>query len=173
MSFFNAPNSVTLIRILLILPFLWALSVGEIELALGIFVVISLLDSADGFLARYTNQASKFGEVFDGMSDVIILIIAFLSCAKYGYIAKEWHVLLIVIPSFLLLTKIYHAYTTKEAEHTIPGKINAFLDYLTIIWAIARLPYFSVIIWSFFTLSLYTAVTFGIKAVLKGNKDQL
>lgn len=64
----NAPNLLTLLRILLIpvfiaayyLPFRWAPL-----LATTLFVLAALTDWLDGYLARRLNQASPFGAFLD------------------------------------------------------------------------------------------------------------
>jgi len=72
----NAPNLLTLLRILLIpvfivayyLPFHWAPL-----LATALFVLAALTDWLDGYLARRLNQASPFGAFLDPVADKLMV----------------------------------------------------------------------------------------------------
>ena len=72
----NAPNLLTLLRILLIpvfiaayyLPFRWAPL-----LATALFVLAALTDWLDGYLARRLNQASPFGAFLDPVADKLMV----------------------------------------------------------------------------------------------------
>jgi len=72
----NAPNLLTLLRILLIpvfiaayyLPFRWAPL-----LATTLFVLAALTDWLDGYLARRLNQASPFGAFLDPVADKLMV----------------------------------------------------------------------------------------------------
>jgi CDP-diacylglycerol--glycerol-3-phosphate 3-phosphatidyltransferase len=72
----NAPNLLTLLRIVLIpvfiaayyLPFRWASL-----LAMALFVLAALTDWLDGYLARRLNQASPFGAFLDPVADKLMV----------------------------------------------------------------------------------------------------
>lgn len=72
----NAPNLLTLLRILLIpvfiaayyLPFRWASL-----LAMALFVLAALTDWLDGYLARRLDQSSPFGAFLDPVADKLMV----------------------------------------------------------------------------------------------------
>jgi CDP-diacylglycerol--glycerol-3-phosphate 3-phosphatidyltransferase len=72
----NAPNLLTLLRIVLIpvfiaayyLPFRWASL-----LAMALFVLAALTDWLDGYLARRLNQSSPFGAFLDPVADKLMV----------------------------------------------------------------------------------------------------
>ena len=78
---FTLPNIVTLTRIVLIpffvvvfyLPF-----VGSELAAAGIFAVAALTDWLDGFLARYLDQGSAFGEFLDPVADKLMVCVVLI-----------------------------------------------------------------------------------------------
>jgi CDP-diacylglycerol--glycerol-3-phosphate 3-phosphatidyltransferase len=75
----NAPNLLTLLRIVLIplfivayyLPFSWAHALAAI-----LFVLAALTDWMDGFLARRLNQFSSFGAFLDPVADKLMVAAA-------------------------------------------------------------------------------------------------
>jgi len=161
----NSPNAVTLFRLLLIIPFVVILAQGNLAFAVVLFAFISLLDAVDGFVARYTHQQSYFGELFDGISDLIIILVAFISSAKFGYIPLAWHDWLMIAAVVLFVAKALHFYLCKTAVHTIAGKITATLAYLAIIFSLipnAPLPVFIVL---FLVSSCITSLYFLVKIV--------
>lgn len=85
MTRINIPNLLTLARVAFI-PFL-AIAIylpfeGNRVLAAALFVLISVTDWLDGWLARRWNQASKFGAFLDPVADkicvsvVLVLVVA-------------------------------------------------------------------------------------------------
>ena len=69
----NVPNTLTIVRVLLI-PFFVAFMICNITsydnyIALVIFVVASLTDTLDGYLARKNNEVTNFGKFMDPLAD--------------------------------------------------------------------------------------------------------
>ena len=75
----NIPNSLTIIRILLIpvfilvfyLPYKWTHLAAAILFALG-----AITDWLDGYLARKLNQTSRFGAFLDPVADKLLVAVA-------------------------------------------------------------------------------------------------
>lgn len=80
----NAPNILTLLRILLIpvfvvvfyLPQPWAPAA-----AMWIFITAALTDWLDGYLARRLNQSSSFGAFLDPVADKLMVVCALILLA--------------------------------------------------------------------------------------------
>src|SRR4249920_3080783 len=78
----NAPNLVTLLRIVLIplivavfyLPDAWLAHDEKNLAATVIFIVAAVTDWLDGYLARKLNQMSAFGAFFDPVADKLVVI---------------------------------------------------------------------------------------------------
>lgn len=83
-------NQITILRILLILPFvICMLKVNDPELgtvmryaALGIFLLMAASDALDGYLARKKNQMTKLGAFLDPMADKMLMTCACLLLAS-------------------------------------------------------------------------------------------
>ena len=76
-------NKVTLLRILLIPPFIYCMlelrDSGRETLrwtGLGFFALAAALDGVDGFIARRFNQRSELGAVLDPLADKLLLVSA-------------------------------------------------------------------------------------------------
>ena len=72
----STPNMLTLLRVLMVPLFMWALNTGLYAVAIIIFILASLTDQLDGFLARKNNQVTTFGKLMDPLADKILTISA-------------------------------------------------------------------------------------------------
>lgn len=83
----NLPNSLTMLRIILIPLFVIIISVkvpnGD-YIAAGIFVVAALTDSLDGYLARKMKQVTKLGIILDPLADKLLITAALISLVELG-----------------------------------------------------------------------------------------
>ena len=71
----NLANLITLSRIVLVIPILFLSYLGE-ELKLYaaiLFVIASLTDFLDGYIARKTNTVSELGALLDLLSDKLLV----------------------------------------------------------------------------------------------------
>ena len=75
----DIPNLITLLRILLVPPFLFALFKGAYLTALALFFVAGASDGLDGFLAKRYDWGSRFGSIMDPIADKLLLVAAFLA----------------------------------------------------------------------------------------------
>ena len=80
----NLPNRLTMIRFLLAIPFIIFLQETESSkyafifrmIALVIFIIASLTDFFDGYIARKYNLITDFGKIMDPLADKILVISA-------------------------------------------------------------------------------------------------
>ena len=75
----NLPNKLTLLRIVLIVPFLLVLYLDvpyASLIALGIFIAASLTDMLDGKIARKYNLITDFGKFADPLADKMLVTAA-------------------------------------------------------------------------------------------------
>jgi CDP-diacylglycerol--glycerol-3-phosphate 3-phosphatidyltransferase len=69
--------------------------------ALGIFLLASLTDWLDGYLARKWNQITDLGKLLDPLADKVIISAAFIGLIEYK-LAPMWMVVLIISREFLI-----------------------------------------------------------------------
>ena len=108
----NLPNSITLTRIASVPVLIWALSPrfpfqgthGEQEIfASGLFILASITDGLDGFLARRRGQITTLGMLLDPLADKLMVAAAFILLVAYNpAIVKPWIAVLVIGREFLV-----------------------------------------------------------------------
>jgi CDP-diacylglycerol--glycerol-3-phosphate 3-phosphatidyltransferase len=108
----NLPNSITMSRIAMIPLLLWILSAhfpwrgpqGEQEiLASVLFVLASITDGLDGYLARKRAQITTMGMLLDPIADKIMVTGALIALVAYNpQVVKVWIVVVIMGREFLI-----------------------------------------------------------------------
>lgn len=83
-----------------------------------LITLAGVLDSADGQLARMTNQSTELGRFIDGSIDSLIFIACYLSaCAYYVQGEMGWSIFLLAIPagvvSHIFTSQIYDFYKSE------------------------------------------------------------
>jgi CDP-diacylglycerol--glycerol-3-phosphate 3-phosphatidyltransferase len=105
----NLPNQLTIARILL-LPVLISLfylnpAVGTLNewtyIFVGVFIVASLTDFFDGFIARRTDTVTTFGKFLDPLADKMLVLLGLLILQDLGLVPM-WAVFLIIAREFLV-----------------------------------------------------------------------
>jgi len=107
----NLPNSITMSRIVMIPLLLWILSPhfpghthGEQEiLASVLFVLASITDGLDGYLARKRGQITTIGMLLDPIADKIMVTSALVALVAYNpQVVKLWIAVVIIGREFLV-----------------------------------------------------------------------
>ncbi len=88
----NVPNLLTWLRILLIPVFVFVFYLSDHTLAphhknliaTGVFLLASVTDWLDGYLARKLNQSSAFGAFLDPVADKLMVAAALILLVKLG-----------------------------------------------------------------------------------------
>jgi CDP-diacylglycerol--glycerol-3-phosphate 3-phosphatidyltransferase len=92
----NLPNALTLVRIFAV-PILVTvlLTKDHMIVAAFIFLVASLTDFLDGYLARKRGQITTLGALLDPVADKILISSAFIALVKFD-IVQPWMVVIII-----------------------------------------------------------------------------
>ena len=107
----NLPNSITMSRIVMIPLLLWILSPhypwqhnGEQEIAASVlFVLASITDGLDGYLARKWKQITTMGMLLDPIADKIMVTGALIALVAYNPdVVKVWIAVVIIGREFLV-----------------------------------------------------------------------
>jgi len=102
----NTPNKLTLIRVIMVPVFMWALLSKFFVAAIIVFVLASLTDQLDGYLARRNNQVTTFGKLMDPLADKILTISALVCLLGIGADFINSWVVMIIIARELIVTGI-------------------------------------------------------------------
>ena len=98
----NIANKLTLLRVFLIPVFLFVLYWGfpcSQYAALAIFILASLTDLLDGYLARSRNLVTDFGKFMDPLADKVLVVTAMLWFVESGAI-PAWAVAIVIFREF-------------------------------------------------------------------------
>ncbi len=102
----NLPNKLTTFRVVLI-PFFVVFLMTELAgaaskwVALGLFIVASLTDFLDGYIARKNNLVTNFGKFMDPLADKL-LVSAAMICLVEMHRIPAWIVLIIIAREFFI-----------------------------------------------------------------------
>ena len=101
----NLPNKLTMLRVILIPFFVFFLLYPEVPygnyIAVGIFIVASLTDLADGKIARKYNLVTNFGKFMDPLADKLLVCSAMICLIETGQLAA-WIVIVIISREFII-----------------------------------------------------------------------
>ncbi len=102
----NTPNKLTLLRVILI-PFFVVFMLTPLGgaagkwIALGIFVIASLTDTLDGYLARRDNLVTNFGKFMDPLADKLLVCSAMICLVEMDRL-PAWIVIIIIGREFII-----------------------------------------------------------------------
>lgn len=116
----NIANKITLFRIFIIPIFLFFLIPGEVPgldvlfvkfpgdfkcifswIALGIFILASITDFLDGYIARKYNMISNFGKFMDPLADKLLVCSALIGLLVLSKL-NIWFVLIVIARDFII-----------------------------------------------------------------------
>ena len=103
-SSLNLPNTITVFRLLLTIPFVWFFTMeGMISswIALAVFCLAAATDWLDGYLSRKLNQRTAFGIFMDPLADKFLVLSA-LCIFLWKNIVSVWIVIIIVAREFTI-----------------------------------------------------------------------
>ena len=129
----NVPNALTVLRLLLIPIVCWQIARNHMMPALGLFVLASLTDVVDGYIARKYQLITDFGKLIDPLADKLMVIAVMISLGLKGVaplaaiavlIVKE---LLMLLGGLMLLTKKDFVVYSKPV-----GKVAQFITVLAL-----------------------------------------
>jgi CDP-diacylglycerol---glycerol-3-phosphate 3-phosphatidyltransferase len=108
----NLPNSITMSRILCVPVLIWMLSPhfphgswhGEQEIIASIFfILVSISDGVDGYLARSRGQITTMGMLLDPIADKLLITSAYVELVQFNpHVVKPWIVVVVVGREFLV-----------------------------------------------------------------------
>lgn len=171
----NVPNTLTVIRALLI-PVYWYLFMNDHRrAALCVFIAASLTDIADGYIARKYNLITNFGKLMDPLADKLMVISVMLSLAIKGIV--PWAVLailllkegLMVAGGALLYRRgvvVYAIWIGKLAQFTVVCALLSCFFHEQLAEALG-FPLHLLLLWLGVALTLTALVIYGVQSIKK------
>jgi len=164
---FSKPNQITFIRILLIPIFvLFLLSHLPYKdyIAAFIFIVLSLSDALDGYIARKHNQVTNIGKIIDPIADKLLI-----STALFFLIGKIqlWMAVIIILRE-LVITAARIILLPKKVvmPASILGKIKTISQIIAIVSVILSLAFN----WWLMLIAVIITVVSGMDYLIKIGK---
>lgn len=101
----NLPNKLTTARMILIIPFVICMMIGGDGklrfLALAIFIIASMTDWLDGYLARKNHLVTNFGKFMDPLADKLLVSAAMICLVSMDRL-PAWIVIVIISREFAI-----------------------------------------------------------------------
>jgi len=134
----NIPNSLTVLRIVLVPVIVIFLIQGQYGKALICFVIAGVTDGLDGLLARILNQTTVVGAYLDPLADKALVISMFTTLAIVGVVPGWLAVVVIsrdciILGGILVLTLMS---VNLEIKPSYVSKINTMLQLFVIFFAL-------------------------------------
>lgn len=153
----NLPNKLTILRMIMIVPFVILLLGGINDwIALAIFIIASLTDLVDGKIARKYNLVTNFGKFMDPLADKLLVCSALIGLIALGRI-PAWVVIIIIAREFII-----QGFRTVAADNNVViaasywGKFKTTFQMIMVCLMIANIP----------QLQIVTDITMWISLVL-------
>jgi CDP-diacylglycerol--glycerol-3-phosphate 3-phosphatidyltransferase len=158
----NLANKLTMMRIFLVPIFLIFIAAKGIpygkELATVIFILASLTDKLDGYIARSRNQITNFGKFMDPLADKLLVTAALVSLVELQ-IVHAWVAMIIIAREFAVSgLRTVAASEGKVIAASWWGKIKTVIQIVAIITALLNLSYINPILNTLTSISMGAAV---------------
>lgn len=173
----NLPNKITLSRVLMIPFFIlfvvadfgWGMiRIGGTEMPVEhlvgalIFIIASVTDWLDGYLARKNNLVTNMGKFLDPLADKLLVSAAFILLVELGS-APAWIVIIIISREFAVTgLRLILAGGGEVVAANQLGKIKTVTQLLSIIFLLLHNIFFQAIGIPFGTIMLYIALIFTV-----------
>lgn len=170
----NLPNKLTVLRVILIIPFVILMLTEGIPfgkwIALAIFCIASLTDMLDGMIARKYNLITNFGKFMDPLADKLLVCAAMICLINKGTL-PAWAVIIIISREFVISGfRLIASDNGVVIAASYWGKFKTVFQMVMIIMMIADFEALSLLT----TIVMYVAVALTIISLidyLYKNKD--
>jgi cardiolipin synthase (CMP-forming) len=132
----NIPNSLTILRILLIPVYIGFMTYGQFGWALSSLLLAGLTDAIDGPIARRLDQRTKLGTFLDPLADKLLLTSGFLSLSIL-HLVPSWLVILVVSRDIILLLGTAVAHLTNSPIDITPTFLGKGTTLLQLSYVLA------------------------------------
>jgi CDP-diacylglycerol--glycerol-3-phosphate 3-phosphatidyltransferase len=164
----NLPNALALFRIALAPLMLWFLvdrdnqifsnwHVTWLDYFAGlVFVVASVTDFFDGFIARTWNQMTKLGGILDPLADKMLMLAGFIGLIAIDR-ANVWAVFLILTREFFITgLRVVAVAEGKDVAASMAGKIKTVIQMIAIGFLIMNWPFATILLWIAVAITIYS-----------------
>lgn len=159
-------SKLTLLRVLMIPAFMAVFLMGNHWVALAIFVVASITDYVDGYIARHCNQVSDFGKFLDPLADKLLTVSAMLIFLEWGRM-PSWAIMVILTREFAVTgLRLVAVQGGKVIAAGWSGKIKtaSTMVGLCLMMAFMDIPLLdTVVTWIIVVTTLYSGIEYFVQ----------
>lgn len=170
----NLPNFLALIRVGLAPLMLWLLIDRQNPLFEGlhvswldymaalVFVIASVTDFFDGYIARNWNQKTTLGAILDPLADKMLILGAFLGLMMLDR-ASIWAIYLILTREFFITgLRVMAISEGKDIAASMAGKVKTVFQMIAIGFLTMNWPFATALLWFAVALTLYSGYEYII-----------
>jgi cardiolipin synthase len=130
------PNAISLMRIFLIAQIILLFVYDEFGWALGLFIIASLSDGIDGYIAKKYGWDTRLGAFLDPAGDKLLVAWSFGTLAFLGHI-PVWLAVIVILRDVVIVAGsfMYHYLVRRlEGDPTFISKLNTGLEFTFLIF---------------------------------------
>lgn len=133
--YMNVPNSLTILRILLIPVYVGLLIYEQYDYALMVLFVAGVTDGLDGTIARVANQRTQLGAILDPLADKLLLTAGFITLSVMHLIPLWVTIVVVSRDLILMLGTVVAQFTATQVDisPTILGKGTTVIQLATLV----------------------------------------
>ena len=180
----NVPNTLSLIRVFLaplvvlflslrintpLCASLPEVSYGE-ALAAAVFIIASITDAFDGYIARRYKLVTTLGKFIDPLADKVLVTAAMLALIELGRL-PAWIVMVIITREFIVTgLRLVAAAEGVVIAASKGGKLKTVCQIIALIMLILNIPGGMVLMWIAMILTVWSGMDYLIKgsAIITG-----
>jgi cardiolipin synthase (CMP-forming) len=165
----NIPNSLTLVRIVLVPLVVWLIIDHEMTAAFLLFLLAGFSDAADGYIAKRYGWRSELGAYLDPIADKALLVSIYVTLGLAGHL-PVWLVIAVVSRDILIVGAVVLSWMLSRPLTMHPlliSKVNTFAQIVLAGLVLAELglglglePVVKVLIWVTGALTILSAAAY-------------
>lgn len=176
-TLFNIPNTLSLLRVFLaplvllflslrinspVLASIPVVSWGDV-LAAAVFIIASLTDAFDGYIARKYKMVTTLGIFIDSLADKVLVIAAMLALIELGRL-PAWIVMVIITREFIVTgLRLVAAANGVVIPASKGGKVKTCFQIAALIMLILNIPGGMALMWAAMVLTVWSGMDYLIK----------
>lgn len=178
----NIPNILAFIRLLIAPVMFWIILTPALFTDNGwhiswsyytaslLFVIASVTDFFDGYVARELDQITIVGQILDPLADKMLTLAAFLGLMMMGD-ASAWAIYIIIVRE-LFITGLRTLSVSEgiDVSASMAGKVKTVVQMIAIGFLLMHWPLANILLWAAVALTVYSGIEYlvGFSKAYKG-----
>jgi cardiolipin synthase len=137
------PNIITIFRLIMVIPFIYLVIEDQYAIAFFLFIIASISDGLDGYLARRFQWQSKFGAFSDPLADKLLVVSSYIALT-WNHHLPLWFTVLMVTRDVVIIigaSAWYRLFKKIDFKPTFISKANTVFQLMLIIVILFQLAF--------------------------------